>query len=208
MNTDEADLPAAVDELYRATAELIDGRKQFVNGRVLAGPSMYEALLGEIPAKSSGDTYSRGVGRSVPPVWADAVDLRATIDGRVAEWAKTSRRREVSTPARLRALAATRWRPQDAAQVLSYATEITAWVRTIQNLIEPVSVKAVSEPCPHCGRRWWYTHRDGEQIRQPALQLVIETGCTCQACGAFWPPERFLFLVRLLGLDVPAGVVV
>lgn len=64
----------------------------------------------------------------------------------------------------------------------------------------------MSAPCPSCGRRWYYRRRDNENIRQPALQLVIETGCTCQACGAFWPPERFLFLVRLLGFDLPAGV--
>jgi hypothetical protein len=200
--TDEASLPQAVDELYRAVAALVDHRKQFINGRVLAGPSMYESLLGEVPAKSSGDTFTRGVGRSIPCVFVDAVDLRAGIDGRVKSWQP----RGDSTPARLRALASRRWRPQDAALVRRYATETQAWVSAIGNLIDPPHVKDVGAPCPACGRRWFYRSRDGEDIRQPALQLVIETGCTCQACGAHYTPDRYLWLCKLLGFEVPAGV--
>jgi hypothetical protein len=200
--TDEASLPQAVDELYRAVAALVDPRKQFLNGRVLAGPSCYESLLAAIPAKSSGDTFSRGVGRSLPTVWCDAVDLRADIDGRVKDW----RPQGDSTPQRLRGLASSRWRPQDAAQVRRYAAETLAWVSAIWNLIDPPSVKDVGAACPSCGRRWFYRNRDGEEIRQPALQLVTATGCSCQACGAHWPPDRYLWLCKLLGFDVPAGV--
>ncbi len=35
-------------------------------------------------------------------------------------------------------------------------------------------------------------------MRVRALR-VSEAGCACGACGAFWPPDRFEWLARLLG---------
>lgn len=202
-NRDEASLPDALDRLYAAVADLIDPAKQLVDGAVLVGPSAYEALLGEIPASASGENFHRGVGRSLPPVWCDAVDLRVTIDSRVKQLQPGGG----STPARLRALAAKRWRPQDAREVREAAEEIAAWVLSIRALIEPERVKHISAPCPACGRRWSYRQSAGELIRTPALALVTESGCRCLECRAFWPPDRYLFLCKLLGLAAPAGVV-
>lgn len=201
-SNEEHTLPDAVDRLYAAVAGLIDPAKELVGGAVLAGPSAYEALLMEIPTSTSREVFSRGVRKSQPTIWCDALDLRVAIDRRVKDW----RREGDSTPARLRALAASRWRPQDSGLVREYAAEVESWVSAIANMIDPPHIKGVSAPCPSCGRRWHYRHRDGEQIRQPALQLAIESGCTCGVCGAHWPPERFLFLCRLLGFDLPEGV--
>jgi hypothetical protein len=50
-------------------------------------------------------------------------------------------------------------------------------------------------------------HRDsaGELVRQPALQIGV-WGCECMACRAFWAPDRFVFLARVLGYELPEGV--
>lgn len=201
-DTDETSLPAAVDELYRAVGALVDDRKQFLGGVMRSAPSLYSMLLAEIPAKDSPDANSRGVSRSLPPAWCEALDLRISIDDRV----RVMQPEGDGTPARLRTLAGRRWRPQDARQVREMAAEMQSWALAIGSLIEPRHVKGVSAPCPNCGRRWVYRNHAGETVRQPALQLIIEHGCTCQGCKSFWPPERFLFLVRLLGFDLPAGV--
>ncbi|MGZ4585861.1 MAG: DUF7340 domain-containing protein, partial [Mycobacterium sp.] len=51
-------------------------------------------------------------------------------------------------------------------------------------------------PCPHCGARFAYRRDDaGDRVR--ALR-VSETGCRCQGCQAYWPPEQFEWLARLL----------
>lgn len=45
---------------------------------------------------------------------------------------------------------------------------------------------------------WAYRRGHGEQVRVRALR-VSESGCECLACGAFWAPERFEWLAKLLG---------
>ena len=201
-NDDESTLPAAVDDLHRAVGELVDPIKRLVGGTVLAGPSPYEDLLAEIPASTSGDSF-RGVAKSRPVVWVDALDLRIEIDSRTAQLHPDGQ----DTPQRLRGLAAKRWRPQDTRKVRDAATEIASWRVSIRALTDPERVKTISAPCPACGRRWHYRQNAGETVRVPTLQLVIETGCRCLACGVFYPPDRYLWLVKLLGFDTPAGVV-
>ena len=200
--TDEASLPDALDRLYAAVADLIDPAKQLSDGAVLVGPSCYEMLVAEIPASAARDG-GRAVGKSRPPVWCEAVDLRVLIDSRAAQLHP----RGETTPARLRALAAKRWRPQDERQVRAAAVEIQSWRASIRALVEPEHVKTISAPCPSCGRRWHYRQNAGETVRVPTLQLVTETGCRCLSCQAFWPPEKFLFLCRLLGFTLPEGIV-
>jgi len=201
--TDEAELPAALDELYRAVGALVDTRKQMLGGVIRAAPSLYELLLGEIPAKR-GDRETRGVARSLPNCFLDAIDLRVQIDGRVKAMHPAGR----STPERLRALAVKRFRPQDTRQVREYAAELQSFALSIRALAEPAHVKEIAQPCPSCGKRYWYRQNSsGEKVRTASLQLVTEQGCTCLSCKAFWPPERFLWLARVLGHDAPAGVV-
>lgn len=198
---DEAQLPAAVDELYRAVGTLVDPAKQLHDNVMRQAPSLYEALIGEMPAKSIGDG-GRFIGRSMPPLWSDALDAKIEIDRRTKQMHPEGH----STPHRLRALAARKWAPPEARMVRDYANEISSWCVTIRGLLEPAHIKQVGAPCPACGTRYVYRMHAGERVRQSALALVVEEGCTCQACKAHWPPERFLFLVRLLGLELPAGV--
>jgi hypothetical protein len=199
---DETALPAAVDELYRAVGGLIDPVKELVNGSVMAGPSPYEHLVNEIPAKSCADGFTAGVARSLPNVWCDALDLRIGIDSRSRKMQPAGD----STPHRLRLLASRRWRPQDTRLICDYATEIESWQVSIRALLEPEHVKHITAPCPNCGTRWVYRQHAGETVRKAALQVVAATGCTCQNCKSTWTPDRYLFLCRLLQIDLPNGV--
>lgn len=199
---DEQSLPDAIDQLHAAIGALVDPIKQMVGGAMLAGRSPYDDLVGEIPAKPTGDTYSHGVGRSRPTVWVDAVDLKNNIDTR----AKQMHPHGGTTPERLRALASRKWRPQDTRRIRDHTAEIQSWRFSIRSLIEPEHVKQISAPCPSCNQQWIHRQLAGERIRRPALQLIISQGCTCGACGAHWPPDKYLFLCRLLGLDAPEGV--
>ncbi len=199
---EESSLPDAVDQLYSAVARLVDTRKELIGGAVLAAPSLYDALVGDLPART-GENGGRFIGRSLPPLWVDALDARREIDDRVKTWHPGG----ASTPNRLRAVAARRWRPQDTRQVRDMAAEVQSWALKITGLLEPAHVKTIAAPCPSCGRGFVFRKDSaGETVRQPALQLVANIGCTCQACKAFWEPSRYLFLVRLLGFDLPAGI--
>jgi hypothetical protein len=80
-------------------------------------------------------------------------------------------------------------------------------VLKIDALVNPQSIKTVSAPCPNCNSRFIY-RRDsaGESVRQPALQIIADQGCTCQSCRYCRPPERYLLLCRVLGFEMPEGV--
>jgi hypothetical protein len=201
--TEESSLPDAVDQLHAAIGALLDPIKEMIDGAVLAAASPYDELVAEIPAKPTGDAYSRGVGKSRPTVWVDAMDLKNNIDSRT----KQMQPHRGSTPDRLRALASRKWRPQDVRQIRDHTAEIQSWRLSIRSLIEPEHVKQISAPCPSCSQRWVYRRDAGEVIRRPALSLIISQGCSCGSCQAFWPPQRYLFLCRLLGLSLPPGVV-
>ncbi|EUA18451.1 putative phage protein [Mycobacterium xenopi 3993] len=45
----------------------------------------------------------------------------------------------------------------------------------------------------------------GDLVRQPALQITTQ-GCVCQHCRTVWGPERFMLLAKVLGYDLPPGV--
>jgi hypothetical protein len=201
--SDEKSLPAAIDNLYSAIGALIDPRKELISGTLMAAPSLYESLVNEIPA-STGEFSGKFHGASRPPVWVDALDLRIQIDSRIKEWQPKGD----STPARLRALASQRWRPQDGATIRDYANDLRGWALTIKSYLDPEHIKGVSAACPTCGTRWVYRQHAGESVRQPALQLIVRQGCTCLACDSFWEPSRYLFLCRLLGFELPPGVLV
>jgi hypothetical protein len=196
-------LPAAIDRLYAAVARFADPAKELTQDALRVAPSLYEQLCEQIPAVARGDGRLRGAGRSVSPVWTDALDLRIEIDDAAQAWLPAGE----STPRRLRALAARRWRPQDTKAVEQIAAAVESWAAGIAALLSPQRVKHVSAPCPACGASTVY-RRDGagELVRQPALQIVAEHGCTCQACAYTWAPSHYVHLARVLGYDMPAGV--
>jgi hypothetical protein len=66
---------------------------------------------------------------------------------------------------------------------------------------------AFDTPCLACGAITVY-RRDsaGELVRQPALQIVAEAGCSSIDRRYTWAPSHYLHLCRVLGLELPAGV--
>lgn len=112
-----------------------------------------------------------------------------------------------STERRLRLIAARNFRPDDIAAIVKITNTLTTWTARINALLEPEHIKHVSAPCPACGATT--IHRKdsaGEIVRQPALQIITDQGCTCLRCRAHWAPEYYLHLSRVLGFDLPAGI--
>lgn len=167
----------------------------------LSGPSLYEMLSTGLTARQ-GET--RTPAQSLPPLWIDATQLLGEIDTQVRQWRP---RPKATTPQRLEALTGHGWRPQDTEAVSNMARRVAGWCDSIVNLFDPEHRKYIQAPCPSCGKSIVHK-RDtaGEIVRQPALVLVTEVGCTCQHCDAHWSPDRYLFLCRLLGFELPAGV--
>jgi hypothetical protein len=67
----------------------------------------------------------------------------------------------------------------------------------IKALLHPQHVKHLSAPCLACNATTVY-RRDssGEHVRLPLLQIVADTGCTCQACKHTWLPQHYLLLCQ------------
>ena len=82
---------------------------------------------------------------------------------------------------------------------------LEAWVAQIRELLDPPARWSLPNPCPACGVRTVYRIKDGEHLRMAALQVGAE-GCECQSCRTVWTPDRFVWLARLLGYEMPAGV--
>jgi hypothetical protein len=179
----------------------VDGQKQLVDGAILAVHSLYEQLVDAVAATARHDGF-RSVHRSMPAIWADAFDVARDIDDAVREWCPEGD----STPHGLRSLACAKWRPQDTQTVEDMAARVEVWTAKIAALLAPEKPKSISAPCPACGEtRVYRKDSAGETVRQPALQITTR-GCVCVACEAVWGPERFLFLCKLLGFPLPAGV--
>ena len=196
----DGNIQAARSRLGRAVQRLTGPRMGIHYNATVYGPSLYSQLASDL-AGTQGDT--RTPAKSLPPLWIDACQLLDEIDTQTVKWAPIPG----DTPSRLARLSFNTWRPQDTRMVDVIATRVDGWAEQIMHLLDPESVKHISAPCPHCEKQTVY-RRDsaGDMVRQPALKLVLSQGCTCQACDAFWPPERFMFLCKLLGFDLPAGV--
>ncbi|GFG74710.1 hypothetical protein MBOT_20750 [Mycobacterium botniense] len=107
---------------------------------------------------------------------------------------------------RLRAIQSRKWRPHDVADIHDKTGAIRKWAERITNMLTDTPVKHLPAACPACGKKTIYRHDSaGELVRQPALQITT-AGCVCQHCRTTWGPERFLFLAKVLGYELPAGV--
>lgn len=189
-------LAAAVDRLCRPTPRII-------NHRMRHQPSLYDQLRNDLAGTQATDHKTHA--KSQPPIWIDAAMLLTEIDTQTRQW--VHRPKDVGTTTRLDHLADKTWRPQDTDHVTTITNTITRWCDQITHLLDPQSVKTIAAPCPSCGRKT-ITRRDsaGETVRTPALTVIADQGCTCLACRAHWTPDRYLFLCRLLGFDLPEGV--
>lgn len=189
-------LGAAVDRLCQPTPRII-------NHRMRHQPSLYDQLRDDLAGTQAADHKTHA--KSQPPIWIDACQLLAEIDTQTRQWVR--RPKHVGTTMRLNHLANQTWRPQDTDLVTTITNTINRWADQITNMLDPQSVKTITAACPSCGR-YTTTRKDsaGETIRQPALRIIANQGCTCGACGAHWAPDRYLFLCRLLNFELPDGV--
>jgi hypothetical protein len=190
----------AKTKLSRAIQRLTEPRPGIYHDCTLYAPSLYNCLKSDL-AGTQGDT--RTPAKSLPPIWLDASMLLTDIDVQAVKWFPSA----MDTTDRLQRLTVKAWRPQDTDHVRDITRTVNSWCESIINLLDPESQKFISAPCPSCSKEMVY-RRDsaGDEVRQPALKLVVSQGCTCQACGAYWAPERFMFLGRLLGYEMPEGV--
>lgn len=197
--TDEKTLPQARRNLTDAVHKLTAPQHRYLGDKLRTAPSRYHQLCAEI-AGTQGENHAPP--KSMPPLWIDAAQLIADIDRQARRWEPGPD----GTVSRLRVLSDKTWRPQDVDLVQSIGVTVTKWCDTIDTLLNPVSVKDVSAACPACGATHIHRNKDGERVRQAALQIVTETGCTCQACDTHWGPELYLHLARVIGFDTLPGI--
>jgi hypothetical protein len=148
-------------------------------------------------ALSGGRTARRVVmqRRSQLPCRVDLLALLYQIDHTVAAWTPDAKG---GTIERLHQLAGRGRRPQDCRLMAFYTGELGHWVVTAEGFLTPPVRVDLHMPCPSCGARFTYRRDDaGDRVRVRALRLS-ETGCRCQASQAWWPPEQFEWLARLL----------
>lgn len=89
------------------------------------------------------------------------------------------------------------WRPQDCGLIDSFCDELERWTLAAVELLTESPRVSLPFPCPSCGQQFAYrTDSGGDRVR---VLRVTEAGCSCSGCQAFWPPERFEWLARLLG---------
>jgi len=167
--------------------------------------SLYMQLYDSVGSRGASGNMSTA-SKSQPPMWVDAVDLLTEIDTALEIW-QPAFTGTPPTVGRIRELGRRDWRPQDCRAIEQIASAFLAWAKDIETLLDPPASKHVAAACPACGHKT-AVRKDsaGEHVRVPALQLVAATGCTCLVCRTFWAPEYYMHLSRVLGFDMPAGV--
>ena len=160
---------------------------------------MLEQMRVEIRPGQVGEARRGRPGRCAP-VWIDALQLVDEIDVASLLWSRGS-----DAAARLLALTECGWSVEDTKRVGVMCDALEAWVAQIRELLDPPARWSLPNPCPACGVRTVYRIKDGEHLRMAALQVGAE-GCECQSCRTVWTPDRFVWLARLLGYEMPAGV--
>lgn len=82
---------------------------------------------------------------------------------------------------------------------------LAKWVRDIQNLYDPETLKELLGECPHCQAR--HVYEESEDVMRSALYAHYRTDNTpeaqCRSCGATWFGAREL---RELGYHIGATV--
>lgn len=195
-------------------------------GQIQWADSLYHQLAEAVPGQFLGRT---GTQRSQPPMWVDAADLLTEIRKTVRAWhpdplihtAFHLGARAINvrlepghdlTLRRLGLLTEYRWRPQDTPLLTRWANQIQTWTHRIETLFTEHHTKHLCAPCPACNTKTVYRQDTaGERVRQPALQITTNPdgtyrGCQCQNCGHTWAPEYFSHLARVLGYELPEGV--
>ena len=193
-------LQPARAELADAISALVDRKPETLDGRIVYIDSLYQQLVEAVPGSFLGRTT--GSAHSQPPLWVDAMDLLETIDATIRTWQPEG----TSTPGRLWIIEQRTWRPQDTVLVTALTKQLNHFANRITALFTENHTKHLPAPCPACNKTVVY-HRNGggDLVRQPALQIGVN-GCECQACHTVWGPQLFMHLARVLGYQLPEGI--
>lgn len=195
MDNAAGTIHGALDRLFAATFQLLAPQKQYIADAYYEADPLYAQLR-------QGMEKQRGLGSGATgsqlPVSVNALQLVTEIDDTVAAWAPAGD----STPDRLQGLLTRPWGTEDAGAVHQLASVIESWAQDVRDVLDPKPTRHVAAPCPACGAKTVYRRDDaGETVRQPALQLISETGCRCCECRSFWPPEHYELLASVLSFD-------
>ena len=186
----DGSLPLARRRLGDAVHALADPQPTMIRGAYRWTDPLYVALRGSLRGSKTGRT---GVLRSAP-CRIEILSLLIAIDQMVSSWEAGK-----ATLDRLHQHAGRPWRPQDCELIDAHCDQLERWVvEGARLLADRPRVYLVGVPCPRCGAASSYHRSGGECIRRPALR-ISEDGCLCEGCGAFWGPDRFHWLARLLG---------
>ena len=179
-----------------AVAALADPVPIWEHGACRWSDAVYQRLRAALVGKT-GAGRRRAVPSSRMPCRTDVLVWLLEVDAAVAEWTPDGKGDTVD---RLHTLTARGWRPQDCGLIDGYCELIEKWVLGAAELLgDRAPAVALRLPCPACGQQFTYRRSGGgESVRSWALR-VSETGCECLGCRAFWGPDQFEFLARLLG---------
>ena len=187
----------ALQLLEDAIHRLCGPQSRMIDDALVYIPSRYLSLMDSVAGEQV-NTGGGGGSKSRPPMWTDAFDLLHEIDQACEVW-QPAYTGTPPTVGRLHWIAQRRWRPQDSRQIEQIARAVAEWAASIDALLDPPRRWTLPSACPSCNTAVVYRKDNaGESVRQPALHIDTQ-GCTCLRCKAHWPPERFVFLARVIG---------
>lgn len=199
----DGNLPAALVRLTNAIHALTSPQQSYIEGQHRIAPSLYMQLWDATAGSQGTDMGTHA--RSMPTVWLDALQIRMEIDTALEVW-QPQYTGTPPTVGRLKWLANKSWRPQDVRNIDQISAACEEWAKDITALLYPEPKWTLPTPCPACNSAVVYRKDSGgERVRQPALQIGPQ-GCFCANCKAYWGPDKFMWLSKLLGFEKPAGL--
>jgi hypothetical protein len=203
--SEDGALRPALAALEDAVHALCGTQHEYLESKLISTPSLYLQLMDAVTGEQV-NTGGGGGSKSRPPLWLNALKVLQEIDLALEVW-QPAFTGVPATVGRMHWLLQRKWRPQDVERIKQLTANLREWVADIDQLLNPPRVSTIAAPCPACGVETVSRRDDmGENVRVPALQIVTEKGCTCQACRYTWTPEYYLHLCRVLGFDLPSGV--
>lgn len=215
---DDDNLPEARRHLEDAVSALIDPKPEHTDAGITWLDSLYDQLYDAIPGEQGAGNHAA---RSMPPLWADAVDMLGVIDSEVRKWQPAVpatfigplkpgwcrlHTSQAPTVTRLAFIVAERaWRPQDARLLDDWTTQLQRWAIDIAAKLTPDAKWTLPNPCPACNVATVYRYDAGDRVRKPALHIG-PLGCECLNCHHVWGPQLFQLLASVLGYPLPDGV--
>lgn len=209
----DGDLRGTLRTLGNAISALIDPKPHHHDGTTRWLDSLYQQLTEAVPGEKC---HRTGVNQSQPPLWVDASDQLHKIDTQIAQWQRDpgpydgdlshQRPPTPETVRRLHLLEKRPWRPQDCAHIATITNLLEQWSLKISELLSPATNWTLPNPCPACNTAVVYRKDSGgDLVRRPALQIG-PYGCECGHCHYIWEPSYYVHLARVLGYEVPSGV--